>query len=436
MRTFRSIVVVCVGWLSAGLAPGEEPAPRPIVAWAAGPMEARVAFDRAVDPGLARRLVGGSIGFGEGEKPGSIGRPGGDRGSLRVAAARLVDGGRTLVLITDPHPLATTYRLTLPGVKLAGTAGAGSQVEATYNLGGVEAAWTEGEGTKPSWSGWWPDVDPEVVRTLVPGSAEHDRLWPLTLKPGRLTLRTQVLPAKGDVSMSVDASIPFEASLGNETTRSVASKVDAHRATLKAEPTGESIDLALTLQAGNGGLSRLRVSTGEGPLPRSAFLLPWAPPSPQSAPEPTIPAEFLTGGDPAKGEAVFLGEQAKCSVCHTVRGKGGTVGPDLSNLAGRDRAWVYQNIVEPSVSLHPAYVTYSVAMKDGQVVMGVVRAEGADSLKVGDNEGKQSVFPRAEVEEIRPSTSSIMPVGLLAAIGEEHARDLLAFLTAPAPPRR
>ena len=62
--------------------------------------------------------------------------------------------------------------------------------------------------------------------------------------------------------------------------------------------------------------------------------------------------------------------------------------------------------------------------------MGVVRAEGADSLKVGDIEGKQTLLPRAEVEEIRPSASSIMPVGLLAAIGEERTRDLLAYLTA------
>jgi hypothetical protein len=56
-------------------------------------------------------------------------------------------------------------------------------------------------------------------------------------------------------------------------------------------------------------------------------------------------------------------------------------------------------------------------------------------LKVGDIDAKQTVIPRVEVEEIRPSASSIMPVGLLGALGEEGTRDLLAYLTAPAPPR-
>ena len=159
-------------------------------------------------------------------------------------------------------------------------------------------------------------------------------------------------------------------------------------------------------------------------------MLPWAPPSLLPSPPSAVPAEFLTGGDPARGEAVFNSDAAKCSACHKVKGKGGVIGPDLSNLAGRDRTWIYQNIAEPSASIHPEYVTHTVALKDGRIAMGVVRAEGADTLKVGDIEGKQTVFPRAEVEEIRPSATSIMPVGLLGAIGEERARDLLAYLSA------
>ena len=71
-------------------------------------------------------------------------------------------------------------------------------------------------------------------------------------------------------------------------------------------------------------------------------------------------------------------------------------------------------------------------MKDGRVAMGVIRAEGEAALKVGDIDAKHTVIPRAEIEEIRPSASSIMPVGLLGAIGDERTRDLLAYLTGPA----
>ena len=429
MRTSRSIAVCFASAAWAGLAQGAGPPPKVVAAWAAGPMEARVAFDRAVDPEVARRVVGESVGFGEGEKPGGVaGRSGGDRGALRVAAARLVDEGRTLVLVTDPHPREATYRLALPGVKAPGESGAGASVEVGYTLGGVEATFAQGPS---KWSGWWPVLDPVAARQATAGSAQHERLLDLTSKPGKLTLQTLIASPKGDATLDLDASVPFEAAFGVETTRSIASKADAHRATLKAESTGEPIffTMAMTTVAGNP--PRVRASMGPGPLSREAFVLPWAPPAPSPAPPPTVPAELLTGGDPVRGEAVFLGEQSKCANCHRVRGKGGVIGPDLSNLAGRDRAWVYQNIIEPSASIHPEYVSHTVAMKDGRVAMGVVRAEGEDALKVSDIDAKQTVIPRAEIEEIRPSASSIMPVGLLGAIGEERTRDLLAYLTAP-----
>jgi putative heme-binding domain-containing protein len=391
-------------------------------------MEARVAFDRAVDPELARRVVGESVGFGEGEKPGVVGRPGGDRGALRVAAARLVDEGRTLVLVTDPHPREATYRLALPDVKAPGESGPGTPVEVSYTLGGVEATLAQGPS---KWSGWWPVLDPDAARQITAGSAQHERLEELASRTGLLTLQTLIAAPRGDVTLDLDASIPFEATFGVETTRSVASKADAHRATLKAESTGEPIFFTMAMTTVDGNRPRLRASIGRAALSRASFVLPWAPPAPSLAPPPAVPAELLTGGDPIRGEAVFHGDQAKCASCHRVRGKGGVIGPDLSNLAGRDRAWVYQNIIEPSASIHPEYVSHTVAMKDGRVAMGVVRAEGEGALKVSDIDAKQTVIPRADVEEIRPSASSIMPVGLLGAIGEERTRDLLAYLTAP-----
>lgn len=427
-RPLRSIVVLCASWIWAGLAPGAEPPPRVVAAWASGPMEARIAFDRAVDAEVARRAVGETVGFGEGEKPGVVGRPGGDLGSLRIAAARLVDEGRTLVLVTDPHPRESTYRLALPAVKAAGATGPGSRVDLTYDLGGVEASFASGDA---KWSGWWPTVDPATARRLAAGSAEHERLWALASRPGELKLQTLVSAPKGEVSLDLEASSPFEATFGVETTKSVASKADAHRATLKAESTGEPIYFTLELTKPAGESLRVRAATGAGTLPRSAFVLPWAPPTPPSSTPSEVPAGMLTGGDPAVGESVFFGEQAKCSNCHRVGAKGGVVGPDLTSLAGRDRAWVYRNIIEPSASIHPDYVSYTVTLKDGRVAMGVVRAEGADAIKVGDIDAKQTVIPRTEVEEMRPSPSSIMPVGLLGAIGDERTRDLLAYLTAP-----
>ena len=321
MRLLRSIAILCVSWTWTGLALGAEPSPRVVVAWAGGPMEARVAFDRAVDAELARRVVGESIGFGEGEKPGVAGRAGGDRGTLRVAAARLVDDGRTLVLVTDPHPREATYHLTLPGVKAPGEPGPGLRVEVSYDLGGVEASCDLPGGMKGS--AWWPSVDPRAAEKATAGSAGHGRFFEMASRDSTLTLQTLISASKGDVSLDLDASVPFEATFGVETTRSVASKADAHRATLKAESTGEPIFFTLTLPNLKAGPPRVRAAIGPEPLPRSAFVLPWAPPTLAPSPPSEVPAALLAGGYPARGEAVFFGEQAKCSNCHRVRDKGG-----------------------------------------------------------------------------------------------------------------
>ena len=45
-------------------------------------------------------------------------------GRLRIAAARLDDAGRTLVLTTDPHPRQATYVLTVPARRHRGKRGA------------------------------------------------------------------------------------------------------------------------------------------------------------------------------------------------------------------------------------------------------------------------------------------------------------------------
>src|SRR5258708_15457679 len=85
-----------------------EPAPGPpkvAVVWAAGPMEVRVAFDRMVDPGIVQGLIGATIRMDDASP--FVGAP---RNPVvqrtfdgpRIAAAKLVDEGRTLILATDP----------------------------------------------------------------------------------------------------------------------------------------------------------------------------------------------------------------------------------------------------------------------------------------------------------------------------------------------
>ena len=165
-------------------------------------MEVRVAFDRAVDAEVARRVVGELIGFGEGEKPGVGGRPGGDRGALRVAAAELVDDGRHARARDRPPP----PRSDLPADVARGESTGRSRV-GNPGRGGLRPG--RGRGALARKGG-----DEAVVVGVVAGGRPERRppdhggvdrpgtALALTLKSGKLTLRTLVVLPKGNVPVS------------------------------------------------------------------------------------------------------------------------------------------------------------------------------------------------------------------------------------------
>lgn len=164
------------------------------------------------------------------------------------------------------------------------------------------------------------------------------------------------------------------------------------------------------------------------PLQLHRALLPWADMSAKAL-EPVAPKPppELAGGSWARGRKVFFSEQAACSKCHTVHGKGETIGPDLSNLIHRDYASVLRDIEKPSFAINPDHLTYSVNLKDGRVLIGAVQTVG-DMLRIGDKDGKIITVPLSEVESRKASAVSTMPEELPKLLGPERMKDLLTYL--------
>ena len=162
-------------------------------------------------------------------------------------------------------------------------------------------------------------------------------------------------------------------------------------------------------------------------LSRKQLLVPWAPVPAATVSAPLVVPD-LSGGDAARGQALFSGEAARCSQCHTFKGQGAKVGPDLTDIGRKGAAEIYRNIAAPSANIEPDYTSYTVATTDGKIAVGIVRAEGAGAIRVTDTNAKSTVIPRDQIGQIRPSANSIMPVGLAATLGDAAIRDLIAFL--------
>ena len=216
-----------------------------------------------------------------------------------------------------------------------------------------------------------------------------------------------------------------------------ASQDELHHVELAVPSQGEPIFLTITVRTGQQRPAVL--SQGYLPLERrkdaarsgagaargslGALCRPFRrPPRPWSY--PTSPAATRSAV-----RSLFSGDQARCSQCHAFRGQGGKVGPDLTEIGRKSRAEIYRSIAAPGAAIEPDYLSYTVATRDGQVVVGLVRAEGADAIRVTDTNARSTLVPRRQIQQIRPSATSIMPIGLAATFGDAAVRDLIAYLT-------
>ncbi len=126
----------------------DSPAPLALGASPSGPTEVRVIFDKPLHADVPKAAASSqsAIEFGEYVSAGDrfeVLKPpyavvqqqdATPRGRLSIHAARLEDDGRTLVLQTDPHPLAVRYAARLVGIKGAGQTGAGVTTDVDYDL--------------------------------------------------------------------------------------------------------------------------------------------------------------------------------------------------------------------------------------------------------------------------------------------------------------
>jgi putative heme-binding domain-containing protein len=140
--------------------------------------------------------------------------------------------------------------------------------------------------------------------------------------------------------------------------------------------------------------------------------------------------DVLSGGDVQRGRDLFFAnEKAICATCHSVQGKGGKIGPDLSKIGAiRTPADLLEAIVVPSASFARGYEPFNVVTDDGQVVSGIIAREAADALYLVGNNRLEVRVPRSAVETIAQGHVSIMPEGMERQLSRQELSDLIEFL--------
>ena len=142
-------------------------------------------------------------------------------------------------------------------------------------------------------------------------------------------------------------------------------------------------------------------------------------------------AASLTGGDARKGQQVlFQNPLAECTRCHSIRGRGSDVGPDLTRI-GRTltRDQLFEALVDPNARIAPGFGTVGITLKNGDRIDGTLREETADAVVVvAGTPPEPRRIPKGEIAERTDPISAMPPLGL--ALTPREVRDLIEYLSA------
>jgi putative heme-binding domain-containing protein len=137
----------------------------------------------------------------------------------------------------------------------------------------------------------------------------------------------------------------------------------------------------------------------------------------------------ISEGDVRRGQAIFNSQKAACSACHAIGYKGGTIGPDLSRIGKvRSERDLLEAVVYPSVSFVRSYEPILIITKAGKQFNGLIRSETPDEITLVTGAKEEARIARADIEEITPSTISVMPAGLDTQLTKQQLADLIVFL--------
>ncbi|MDP7014533.1 MAG: plastocyanin/azurin family copper-binding protein, partial [Pirellulaceae bacterium] len=141
--------------------------------------------------------------------------------------------------------------------------------------------------------------------------------------------------------------------------------------------------------------------------------------------------EGLRGRTTSIGERLFT--EATCAQCHKTTGKGGAVGPELTDVFKRwkgDRVAVLREVLDPSHRIDPKYAVHLIQTVEGRVITGIITEEDKTAVTILDNPEAKSptIVKREEIDEMVKTSKSMMPKALLDRFSQDEIFELLAYL--------
>ncbi len=140
-------------------------------------------------------------------------------------------------------------------------------------------------------------------------------------------------------------------------------------------------------------------------------------------------ADEKATGDPKAGHAIYE-RKGGCGVCHIVNGKGGRLGPELTDIGlRRSLKFLRDSIIDPSADIKPEYRSVTLVTREGAKIRGVVLNEDDYSIQLRDTGDELHAFLKSDLKDAQHDQESLMP-SYKSALSETEINDLVAWLNA------
>ena len=113
-----------------------------------------------------------------------------------------------------------------------------------------------------------------------------------------------------------------------------------------------------------------------------------------------------------------------------IRGRGGMLGPDLSNAGAlRSLDQLREAILDPDAVGDSTYRGIKVVDKRGRTIEGVARNRTNYSLQIQDAQGNIYLLSTSDIREMTLAKGSPMPKDYKSQLSAKEIDDLLAYLS-------
>ncbi len=131
-------------------------------------------------------------------------------------------------------------------------------------------------------------------------------------------------------------------------------------------------------------------------------------------------------GQSKAGEKVFM---QTCTVCHQAGNKGVKFGPALTQIGGKlTKGALYTAIVDPDAGISFGYEGYTIKLKDGSEMGGIITSKTEDVVEVSSPGGAKTKMEKSKIASMTEMKGSMMPKGLDEAMSQQDLVNLVEYL--------